>query len=131
MRNARLRSAAIRLGAIALVIGTSVLGLASGAAGTAHALSSATWRNVYDWTGGDGYVGWHSRTTAADDYALKPAVRAKPGLWLWPLGGKKTYETADYAEWTYTAPGTTRIETAHVSYAWNNKLLAHHCIDIG
>lgn len=94
--------------------------------------SLPTWRNLYDWSAsGQGYVGWHSSTTASDDYGMQSALGDQYGLWLWPLGGKKTYDTTDYAQWTYTAPGTTRLKAVTLSYAWTNKLLAHHCIDVG
>jgi hypothetical protein len=94
--------------------------------------SLPTWRNLYDWpTSGQGYVGWHSSTTAPDDYGMQAALGGQYGLWLWPLGGHKTYDTKDYAQWTYTAPGTTRLESVQLSYEWPNKLLAHHCIDFG
>jgi hypothetical protein len=118
----------------------AALTLATGAEGgkmsrttAASAKSTAlpTWRNVYDWPNGDGYVGWHSDTTAPDDYGLQSALGGQHGLWLWPLGGHKTYDTRDNAQWTYTAPGTTQLESVQLSYAWTNKLLAHHCIDIG
>ena len=83
---------------LVLILVTLVSG-APGAAGAAQqSQSSATWRNLYDWPNGDGYVGWHSSTTAPDDYGLQSAVGDRPGLWLWTLGGKKTYDTADYAE---------------------------------
>jgi hypothetical protein len=96
------------------------------------ATSLSTWSNLYDWSAtGQGYVGWHPSTTAADDYGLQSALGDQYGLWLWPIGGHKTYNTTDYAQWTYTAPGTTRLKTVTLSYAWTNKLFAHHCIEVG
>ena len=62
---------------------------------------------------------------------MQAALGGQEGLWLWPLGGHKVYDTRDYAEWTYTAPGTTRLESATLSYAWTDNLLAHHCVDMG
>jgi hypothetical protein len=96
-----------------------------------HDTTLPTWRNLYDWPNGHGYAGWHSASSSPDDYGMQPALGDQPGLWLWPVGGHKAYNTGDYAEWTYTAPGTTRLSSAVLSYAWSNKLLAHHCIDIG
>ncbi len=89
-----------------------------------------TWRNLYDWPNGHGYVGWHYATSALDSrYGNASNLGNNPGLWLWPVGVQRY--TPNYAEWTYTAPGLTRISTANLSFAYRNKLLAHHCIEIG
>jgi hypothetical protein len=117
--------------ACVVVVTTTLFVSAAGAHGARSAVTALTWRNLYDWPHGHGYVGWHSSTTAGDDYGLAAALGGQPGLWLWPAGGKKTYDTADYAQWSYTAPGTTRITSAQLDYEWNNKLLAHHCVDVG
>jgi len=115
-----------------VLILVAVIAIVIPAASSANATSPPTWPNLYDWpASGQGYVGWHSSTAAPNDYGMQPALGDQHGLWLWPLGGHKTYNTTDYAQWTYTAPGTTRLKTVTLSYAWSNKLLAHHCIDIG
>jgi streptogrisin C len=89
-----------------------------------------TWRNLYDWPNGHGYVGWRSSSNAPPGlYGLAPNLGGNPGLWLWPAGGD--YLGAYEAEWTYTAPGTTRIQRLTLDFAYRNKLLAHHCITIG
>jgi hypothetical protein len=106
---------------------------------TASSLASAatttlpTWRNLYDWPNGHGYVGWHSATSAADGrYGMSTNQGGNYGLWLWPTGGKSyRYVPGNWAEWTYTAPGTTRITTLNLSFAYRNKLLAHHCLKVG
>lgn len=92
-----------------------------------------TWRNLYDWPNGHGYAGWHTASSApAGAYGAQSALGGQSGLWLWPTGGTSySYVNGNYVEWTYTAPGTTRISSAQVSLAYKNKLLAHHCIDVG
>ena len=88
-----------------------------------------TWRNLYDWPNGHGYVGFHSATSSSALYSLATNLGGNPGVWIWPAGGD--YPDGGYAEWTYTAPGTTRISTVTLSFAYRNKLLAHHCIVVG
>jgi hypothetical protein len=88
-----------------------------------------TWRNLYDWPNGHGYVGWHEGTTAPGKYGFASALGGQYGLWLWPSGGD--YTETHVAEWTYTAPGTTRISRVDLSFAYRNKLLAHHCLAVG
>lgn len=87
-----------------------------------------TWRNVYDWPAGHGYVGVQSATSSTSLYATQSNLGGNYGLWLWPRGGQYG---PGFAEWTYTAPGTTRIAKAELSYAYRNKLLAHHCVRTG
>lgn len=90
-----------------------------------------TWRNLYDWPNGHGTVGWHSATSAvAGAYGIAATLGGNFGLWLWPAGDRD-YVASDSAEWTYTAPGTTRISTVTLNFAYRNKLLAHHCIAVG
>lgn len=88
-----------------------------------------TWRNVYDWPNGHGYVGWHSATSAPSLYGIVSNLGGNYGVWLWPSGGD--YSETGFAEWTYTAPGTTRIQRVSLSFAYRNKLLAHHCLVVG
>jgi hypothetical protein len=88
-----------------------------------------TWRNLYDWPNGHGYVGWHEASSAPSLYGMQSALGGNYGLWLWPLGGD--YADGNFAEWTYTAPGTTRIQKVSLSFAYRNKLLAHHCLVVG
>ncbi len=88
-----------------------------------------TWRNLYDWPNGHGYVGWHEATSSPGLYGMQPALGGNHGLWLWPLGGD--YTDGSFAEWTYTAPGTTRIQKVSLNFAYRNKLLAHHCLVVG
>lgn len=94
------------------------------------ASAQPTWRNLYDWPNGHGYVGWRSSSSAPPGaYGIATNLGGNFGLWLWPAGGDYlgTYE----AEWTYTAPGTTRIQRLTLAFAYRNKLLAHHCITVG
>ena len=89
-----------------------------------------TWRNLYNWPNGHGYVGWHYATSATDArYGADTNHGGNYGLWLWPVGGQQY--TPNYAEWTYTAPGTTRISTVNLTFAYRNKFLAHHCLQVG
>jgi hypothetical protein len=92
-----------------------------------------TWRNLYDWPNGHGYVGWYTASSSQTGaYRAQAALGGQYGLWLWPAGGSSySYSNDNYVEWTYTAPGTTRIANAQVLFAYKNKLLAHHCIDVG
>src|SRR5438445_7606384 len=92
-----------------------------------------TWRNLYDWPNGHGYVGWHTASSSqAGAYGMQSALGGQYGLWLWPTGGSAyAYTNGNYAEWTYAAPGTTRLANASIQFTYRNKLLAHHCIDIG
>jgi len=92
-----------------------------------------TWRNLYDWPNGHGYVGWHTAGSSQPGaYATQPALGGQYGLWLWPTGGDTySYQNGNYAEYTYSAPGTTRLTSATIDFSYRNKLLAHHCIDIG
>jgi hypothetical protein len=95
--------------------------------------SIPTWRNLYDWPNGNGYVGWHSAASSqAGAYGMQTNLGGQYGLWLWPVGGQSySYTQGQYAEWTYTAPGTTRLSSAALVLSYKNKLLAHHCIDVG
>jgi hypothetical protein len=95
----------------------------------AVAVPLPTWRNVYDWPNGHGYVGWRDATSSSSLYGLQPNLGGNPGLWIWPRGGD--YPDGGYAEWSYTAPGTTRISNVQLNFAYRNKLLAHHCIAVG
>ena len=67
-----------------------------------------------------------------DSQAGKPGVRVRagaPGLWLWPKGGRE-YGPGG-AEWVLRAPGTTRIANARITFEYDNKLFAHHCLRLG
>src|SRR5205823_640796 len=88
------------------------------AAAAAATTTLPTWRNVYDWPRGDGYVGWHSASSSTADYGVDAALGGQDGLWLWPRGGQHAYTPGDFAEWTYTAPGTTRLETASLTFSY-------------
>ena len=92
-----------------------------------------TWRDLYDWPNGHGYAGWHTNVSSQTGaYGMQSSLGGYYGLWLWPVGGSSySYSQGQYAEWTFTAPGTTRISTATLTLSYKNKLLAHHCIDIG
>jgi hypothetical protein len=90
-----------------------------------------TWRNLYDWPAGHGYVGWRATSSSDALYGAQSALGGQHGLWLWPRGGQQSYTESAYAEWSYTAPGTTRISNVSLSFAYRNKLLAHHCLDVG
>ncbi|MDX6474178.1 MAG: hypothetical protein QOK22_2994 [Gaiellaceae bacterium] len=112
----------------------SLLALAL-AAGAAHAQArlvrnaASTWSSTYTWAAGDGTAGWATETTAPGLYGLRPSLGGEPGLWLWPAGGR--YDTSSEATWRLTAPGSTTIATATFDVAYRNKLLAHHCIEVG
>src|SRR5439155_3947696 len=95
--------------------------------------SLPTWRNLYNWPNGHGYAGWHTASSSQSGaYGMQSALGGNYGLWLWPVGGSSySYSQGQYAEWTYTAPGTTRITNATLQFTYKNKLLAHHCIDVG
>jgi hypothetical protein len=113
-------------------IAVAALTFASGATGqTGRAATLPNWHSLYDWTNGDGYAGWHSGTSSPAGYGLTPALGGKPGLWLWANGGQHLYTQTDYAEWTYTAPGTTRLARTTVSFSYRNTAAYHQCIDIG
>jgi hypothetical protein len=111
----------------------AALAFAGGAASrTQTGTSLPIWTNLYDWPLlHHGYAGWHQATSSTTDYGLEAGLGGRPGLWLWPKGGHQAYAPGDYAEWTYTAPGTTRLQSALLSFDFSNKLLAHHCIDVG
>jgi hypothetical protein len=90
-----------------------------------------TWSNDYPWASdaGQGYVGWQHDTTDADGaWGFDTNLGGNPGLWLHPVG-KQRY--SGEAEFTYTAPGTTRLVSASLDIAYPNKMLAHHCLNIG
>src|SRR4051794_32786811 len=121
-----------RLQLVSAVVGVA-LACTAGAASTVgrHAASLPTWQSVYAWASGDGYAGWAAATSSPGDYGLQPALGGRPGLWLWPTGGHQAYTPGEYAEWTLTAPGTTRLLAVRLAFAYANKLLAPHCIAVG
>lgn len=87
-----------------------------------------TWRSVYDWPAGNGYFTWNTATSATDAgaYSFARGLTAGPGLWLSPTGGR-TYQPG-FAEWNYTAPGTTRLLKSSIELAYNPRILSHHCV---
>jgi hypothetical protein len=94
--------------------------------------SFPTWSNDYPWLSdsSQGYVGIQHDTTAQDDaWGFATNLGGNPGLWLYPIGGQRY--TPGEAEFTYTAPGTTRIVNASLDIAYRNKVLAHHCLNLG
>jgi hypothetical protein len=116
--------------ALVAVIGGGAQG-ASSTTSQAGQASLPTWRSFYDWSHGNGYVGWHTASSDPVDYGIQSANGGQYGLWLWAKGGQHVYTQTDYAEWTYTAPGTTRLLSSTLSFSYRNKLLAHHCIEVG
>jgi hypothetical protein len=92
-----------------------------------------TWRNLYDWPAGHGYVGWRAASVAqTGQYGQQGGLGGQYGLWLWPAGGSAySYSQGQYAEWFFPAPGTTRLASATIQFTYRNKLLSHHCIDVG
>ena len=91
-----------------------------------------TWANDYPWLGdpSQGYVGIHHDTTAPDGaWGFETNLGGNPGLWLYPIGDQR-YVPGE-AEFTYTAPGTTRLLSASLDIAYRNKVLAHHCLNLG
>lgn len=129
-RGARWRAVLVGVAALALVA-VAAAESGPGASAATRATSLPTWRNLYDWASGGGYAGWHGDTSSAADYGIDTDHGGEYGLWLWPTGGRQAYVPGDWAEWTYTAPGTTRLESATLSLSYANKLLAHHCVEIG
>jgi hypothetical protein len=95
--------------------------------GNAASTVLPTWQNVYDWQAGHGYFGW---VQAADQagYGFSQGRLSGSGLWLWPQGAQR-YQPGG-AQWSYTAPGTTRILRANVSISYKPKLLSHHCVRV-
>jgi hypothetical protein len=90
-----------------------------------------SWHSSYGWSAGDGYAGWTPRVIDADRdaYGLETALGGKPGLWLWPRGGRSYGPGA--GEWVLEAPGTTRIASARITFAYEPKVFAHHCLRLG
>src|SRR3954470_21562742 len=97
---------------VALVAGALVVGVAPAGAAAAEIQSPAppevtlpTWQSTYSWSAGDGYFGWHRTVLAGDNeaYGLDTALGGRPGLWLWPRGGRH-YEPEAGAEWVLRAP---------------------------
>jgi|tagenome__1003787_1003787.scaffolds.fasta_scaffold20987159_8 hypothetical protein len=90
-----------------------------------------TWQSTYSWSAADGYFGWHRNVLAGDDeaYGLDTALGGRPGLWVWPRGGRR-YGPESGAEWVLRAPGTTRIARATVLVSFRDDLFAHHCLRI-
>jgi hypothetical protein len=99
-----------------LVVGAvsaSAVSTALGGSGShAPEISLPTWGSTYAWPASDGYAGWEHRihTADADAYRLATGLGGRPGLWLWPTGGRG-YGPGG-AEWVLRAPGTTRIARA-------------------
>ena len=117
--------------ALVVVVGASAqTGMLNGSR-SANDTRLGTWRSIYDWPDGDGYAGWQSSSSSPADYGLATGLGGKPGLWLWAKGGQHVYTQNDYAEWTYTAPGTTRLARTALSFTYQTSLLSHHCIDVG
>ena len=119
----------------AAMMAGAALVLAPGATGHGQAAKNGgslpTWHSLYDWSHRDGYSGWHMSTSSPADYGLAPGLGGNDGLWLWAKGGQHVYTQSDYAEWTFTAPGTTRLLRAMLSFSYRNKLFSHHCIAVG
>jgi hypothetical protein len=123
-----MRRPSLRL-VLLVVLVLPLLGASAQARPFLSAAAGATWASTYDWAGGDGTAGWSAAASAgAGEYGMQSALGGNAGLWLWPSGGR--YGPGD-AEWTFTAPGTTTIESASLDLVYRNKLLAHHCIELG
>jgi hypothetical protein len=88
------------------------------------------WDDPYPWStdSSQGYVGWHHNTNELGAWGFASNLGGNPGLWLYPIGGERY---SGEAEFTYTAPGTTRLVSASLDIAYLNKMLAHHCLNIG
>ena len=133
MRAGSLRTGS-RCGAAGWMLGVGallvVLALpAAAAVRRSQAPAPGTWAASYDWTGGSGYAGWRSLTSAADGmYGASAGLGAGRGLWLWPTGGA-TYGPG-WIQWQYDAPGTTTIMNASVTLAVSPALYAHHCVSV-
>lgn len=127
---------AIATMAVAMV----VVAVAAGAVGASGLLVGSddppeaklpTWRSTYSWASGDGYAGWTRRLLGVTDgaYGLETGLGGRPGLWLWPQGGREYGPGA--AEWVLRAPGTTRIASARIAFEYRDKLFAQHCLRFG
>src|SRR4051812_6740698 len=122
-----------------IVAGLLALGAAAtGAAGVVGTpappppdVALPTWQSTYSWSAGDGYFGWHRHLLTADGeaYGLDTALGGRPGLWLWPQGGRE-YGPGG-AEWVLRAQEPPRIARARVSVPYPNSLFPHHCLRIG
>lgn len=103
---------------------------------TPPAITPPIWNSAYPWQQGVGYNEWTPNigSTLTNGYELKRGHAGRPGLWLWPVGssaaGNKLYPPG-YAEFAFTAPGTTRIARASVDLAYRSVLYASHCTEIG
>lgn len=64
----------------------------------------------------------------AGAYSFAQGRPSGAGVWVWPTGGRK-YAPA-YAQWSYTAPGTTRLLKAKVTLSYTPRLLSHHCVRV-
>jgi hypothetical protein len=127
-KHLRVTASGLALAVFAAMVAV-ITGGPQAASGTDRSLP--TWRSFYDWPHGNGYVGWHTASSDPADYGIQSAYGGQYGLWLWAKGGQHVYTQTDYAEWTYTAPGTTRLLSTTLSFSYRNKLLAHHCIEVG
>jgi hypothetical protein len=93
--------------------------------GNAASTPLPTWQNAYDWPAGHGYFGF-VQTADRSGYGFSQGSPSGAGLWLWPQGAQR-YERGG-AQWSYAAPGTTRILKATVRISYKPRLLSHHCV---
>lgn len=100
------------------------------------AIGMPIWNSSYPWQQSSGYNEWtpNVQSDLSNGYELKRGHEGRPGLWIWPVGshaaGNSLYPPG-YAEFAFTAPGTTRIARASVDLAYRNALYASHCTEIG
>ena len=116
----------------AAVTAACIAALGAGAGETrAQTTSLPTWQSAYDWGAGHGYAGWHQQGLGAPSgpYGSTASLESRPGLWLWPMG--EAWYRPGGSEWTITAPGTTRIASASLRFAYRERLFSHHCVNAG
>ncbi len=100
------------------------------------AIAPGIWNSSYPWQQSSGYNEWTPNVQSAltNGYELKRGYGGRPGLWIWPVGspaaGDNLYPPG-YAEFAFTAPGTTRIARASVDLAYRSALYTSHCTEIG
>ncbi len=100
------------------------------------AITPPIWNSSYPWQQASGYGDWTPKVQSnlASGYELKRGHAGRPGLWIWPTGsqanGYKLYQPG-YAEFAFTAPGTTRIARASMDLAYRSLLYTSHCTEIG
>jgi len=61
-------------------------------------------------------------------YSFAQGRPSGAGVWVWPTGDRRY--PPGWAQWSYTAPGTTRLLSAKVALSYTPRLLSHHCVRV-